>query len=125
MPPLSPELIEFLQRVFDSVESIEIAALLQRSATAYWTPQAVSQQLGIPVRVAESKMAALSQHLLVRGQQTLAYRYAPPSEETDRLCTALLRVYSEQRPAIINAIYSNREKLRAFSNAFLLKKEEP
>ena len=123
MPALTTELKDFLRRSFDSVESIEIVALLQRSA-AYWTAQAVGQQLGIPETLVASKLAALSPHLLVRGNQTGAYRYSAESDETDRACTELLQIYSEQRSAIINAIYSgNLEKLHAFSNAFRLKKE--
>jgi hypothetical protein len=124
MPALTPELKEFLQRFFDSVESIEIVALLQRSSTAFWTAEAVSQQLGIPVGIVTAKLDSMAPHVLVRGHQTGAYRYAPASDETNRSVTELLQVYSEQRPTIINAIYSaNLDRLRAFSDAFRLKKE--
>ncbi|HJT17125.1 MAG TPA: hypothetical protein VJ853_07050 [Thermoanaerobaculia bacterium] len=125
MPELSGELRTLLVRHFDSVESIEIVALLERSSSAFWTRQAISQQLGIPENVVESKLAALTaSEILVRGDLTGAYRFAPRSNELCERLLELLRFYSEQRVIIINAIYSaNLEKLRAFSDAFRLKKE--
>jgi DNA-binding IclR family transcriptional regulator len=114
-----------LVRHFDSVESIEIVALLERSSNAFWTRQAISQQLGIPEDVVEAKLAALTANdILVRGDLTGAYRFAPRSHEVCEQLLELLRFYSEQRAIIINTIYSaNLEKLRAFSNAFRLKSD--
>ena len=125
MPELPPESKSLLLCHFDSVESMEIAALLERSSTAYWTPQAISQQLGIPLTVIDAKLVSLlDARLLVRGEQTGAYRFAPATEELGERMRELLRFYSEQRAVIINTIYSaNLERLRAFSNAFRLKKD--
>src|SRR5579884_683017 len=125
MPELSGKLRTLLVRHFDSVESIEIVALLERSSNAFWTPQAISQQLGIPANVVEAKLGALTaSEILVRGELTGAYRFAPRSNELCERLLDLLRFYSEQRAIIINTIYSaNLEKLRAFSNAFRLKKD--
>ena len=125
MPELSPELKAFLIRYFDSVESLEIVALLERSSTAYWTRQAISQQLGIPEDVIDTKLGALTDaKILVCGEQTGAYRFAPASHELRDNVAEVLRVYGEQRASVITAIYTGSlEQLRAFSDAFRLKKD--
>jgi hypothetical protein len=122
MPDLSPEVLQFLLRNFDSVEAIEIVVLLQRSPDTFWTAQAVSQQLGIREAVAAPRLFSLAEKgVLVRGEQTGAYRFAPAAAGAAELTAELLRLYSEQRSSVINAIYSG--SLRAFSDAFRLKNE--
>ncbi|HEY6844112.1 MAG TPA: hypothetical protein VI391_08095 [Thermoanaerobaculia bacterium] len=125
MPELSPERRSLLVRYFDSVEALEIVALLERSSSAFWTRQAISQQLGIPENVVDAKLSSLtSSRMLVRGQETGAYRFAPENRDMEDAVCELLRAYSEQRALVINTIYSaNLERLRAFSDAFRLKKE--
>ena len=56
---LGPELRQFIaDSNIDSVESIEILLLLRRSE-AYWSAEAVAQQLGIGRQPAAQKLAAL------------------------------------------------------------------
>lgn len=122
---LGPELRQFIaDSNIDSVESIEILLLLRRSE-AYWLPAAVAQQLGIARQPVAQQLAALARaRLLVIGGDTGAYRYAPRSEELRGMVDQLAAAYDEQRIPVINAIYSaNLERLRAFSDAFRLKKE--
>jgi DNA-binding IclR family transcriptional regulator len=89
----------------DSMESIEILLLLRRSE-AFWTSEAVAQQLGIPKETAAQKLAAMARaQLLAIGSDTGAYRYAPRSEAAREALDKL----------------ANLERLRAFSDAFRLK----
>jgi len=122
---LGPELRQFIaDSNIDSVESLEILLLLRRSE-AYWSAEAVAQQLGIGRQPAAQKLAALAKaQLLVIGGDTGAYRYAPRAERLRAAADELAAAYDEQRIPVINAIYSaNLERLRAFSDAFRLKKE--
>ena len=60
----------------DSEEALQIVALLARS-DAYWTATAISQQLGIAEDLVEAKLEALAAaHVVVRGKETVAYRFA-------------------------------------------------
>jgi predicted transcriptional regulator len=81
---------------FDSAETLEIVALLARSE-AYWTARAISQHLRIAEDVVSKRLEILAAaQIVVRGKETGAYRFAPSS---------------------------NLQQLRAFSDAFRLKKE--
>lgn len=120
---LSPELRRFIGQHLDSVESIEILLLLRRSPDTYWAAEATAGQLSIRLPNAAAKLDALSRSgLLAMGGQTGAYRYAPRTEELRSAVDLLADAYANRPVSIINTIYSgNREKLRAFSDAFRMK----
>ncbi|HEY4640806.1 MAG TPA: hypothetical protein VII75_05635 [Thermoanaerobaculia bacterium] len=104
---LVPESLELiLHHGVDSMESIDILLLLRRSE-AFWTSEAIAQQLGIAKDVVAQKCANMAKaQLLAVGSDTGAYRYAPRNDAT---CEAIDKL-------------ANLERLRAFSDAFRLKK---
>jgi len=53
----------------------------------------------------------------------MAFRYAA-SDADDRLVQRLAEVYEERRPAVIDRIFSLRDPMRSFANAFRLKEQE-
>jgi hypothetical protein len=100
---LKPRVRELLARSFTSVDSLEIVVLLQRS-DAFWTPQAIAQQLGISAAAADEKLRALtSAHILARGAQTDAYRFAP-AEQIAAEIDELLRLYAEHPTLVTDAM---------------------
>lgn len=123
---LSPGVQQFLGDPIDSVETLEILLLLRRSPDTFWSSDAVAQQLAIRPQLSARKLADLEHgKLLVRGKETGAYRYAPAEEARRAAIDELALAYEEQRIVVINAIYSgNVERLRAFADAFRLKKDE-
>lgn len=125
MSSLPPAIHDLILRYFDSAETIELALLLRRSSGTYWSPEAVAQQLGIRPEIAKRKMEALAEaRILVRAEQTNAYRYAPADDHIAANVSELAEIYSDRRISVINTIYSaNLERLRTFSNAFKLKKD--
>jgi hypothetical protein len=122
---LKPDVQKLISDCIDSVEAVEILLLLRRSPDAYWTSDAVSQQLGMQSQLASAKLRGLAENrLLVVGGDTGAYRYAPRDAETRQAVDNLAAAYANLRIHVINTIYSaNLERLRAFSDAFRLKKE--
>ena len=90
----------------DSIASIEILLLLRRSE-AYWTAEAIAQQLGMPKESVAKKCEAMAKaQLLAVGSDTGAYRYAPRNDAARETIDKL----------------ANVGQLRAFSDAFRLKK---
>jgi predicted transcriptional regulator len=78
------------------LSNTDVLALLYRSPDTFWTPQAISQRLGIDEdSVKRSIDALLSAGLIVAATRTVAYRFAPRQSGD----------------------------LRAFADAFKLKKE--
>lgn len=107
----------------DSVECIELLLLLRRSPETYWRAHAAAQQLGIAEGVTELKLANLmGAGAIIRGEETLAYRYAPKTADIRARVDAIADAYANRRSEMINTIYSaNLQKLRAFAEAFKLK----
>ena len=92
----------------------ELLLLLRRTPDTFWSADAAAQKLGIRADLASRKLSRLvDAKLVVRGRDTGAYRYAPGSDAVRALIDRIADAY-EQR---------HLEKLRAFSDAFRLKKE--
>jgi len=90
----------------DSFVSIEILLLLRRSE-AFWTAEALAQRLGMPKDLVVQKCVAMAKaQLLAVGNDTGAYRYAPRNDAAREAIDQL----------------ADAEQLRAFSDAFRLKK---
>ena len=123
MDPLNDEVRQLIARHLDSVESIDILLLLRRSPQTYWGAPAIAEQLGIAPDIARAKIEALrSSGMITVGEQTGAFRYAPPDERTRGAVDELAALYATRRASVINTLYSaNLERLRAFSNSFRVK----
>ena len=123
MDVLNAEVRELIARHLDSVESIEILLLLRRSPQTYWGAPAIAEQLGINPDIARAKIEALrSSGMITVGEQTGAFRYGPPDEQTRSAIDELAALYANRRSSVINEIYSaNLGRLRAFSNSFRVK----
>jgi hypothetical protein len=126
MDRLPPDVQRLIATCIDSVETMEILILLRRSPDSFWSGEAVAAQLGIKPEVAERKLGALTNAgLLARGFQSGAFRFAPSDDALRQTVDQLAETYANRRINVLNAIYSeNLNRLRAFSDAFKLKKED-
>lgn len=123
MSNLSEPIRELIRTHVDSVETLELLMLLQRSPDSYWTAAAAEQLLGMRPGTAEKRLDALvAAGLSMRGSQTISYRYSPDDDEKREAVAALAAAYASQRVSVLNLVYStNLERLKAFSGAFRLK----
>ena len=120
---LSQPLEAFIGRHIDSIETLEILLLLQRSPDTYWMTSAIESHLGIKSGTAEKRLFALQEHGFVVKGMTGGFRYAR-NNAADANVKALAEAYAEQRTAVVNTVFSeNLARLRAFSNAFKVKSE--
>ncbi|MBV8518340.1 MAG: hypothetical protein JO197_13160 [Acidobacteria bacterium] len=119
---VSPALLQFIRRCVDSIETLEILLLLQRTPETFWTPAAIDSQLGMKQGAAAKRLARLADEQLVVTGSSGAFRYAPRDEEDRATVAALTTAYADQRASVVNAVFSeNLERLRAFSDAFRMK----
>lgn len=120
---LNSKVRELIARHLDSLESVEILLLLRRSPQTYWGAPAIAEQLGIAPEITRARLEALrSGGMITVGEQTGAFRYAPPDDSTKAAVDDLAAAYANRRVSVVNAIYSaNLERLRAFSNSFRVK----
>jgi hypothetical protein len=124
MEALGPEVLQLIGECIDSLESLEALALLHRSPDTFWSAEAVAAQIGARADIVAQKLQQLAKAgLLTRAKDSVAYRYAPDAVAKCDDVGLLIGAFASRRADVVNAVYSsNLERLRAFSNAFRLKK---
>jgi hypothetical protein len=116
----------FITRHIDSVEQLETLLLLSRAPDAEWTAGAVAAALYTQPASAERRLASLHEHGLVARVAEARYRFAPADPRSVADVEDLAAAYKERRVAVITLIASRpMDNVRAFSDAFQLRKKDP
>lgn len=123
---ITGEMERFIHDHIHSIEQLEILLLLAGAPRKDWTAQEVSQKLyrqvnSVSVRLEELRGQGL---LAVRQENGPLYRYAS-HVRYDSLIQALERAYQVRKDAVIQTVFAKPpESLRAFSNAFRIRRED-
>jgi hypothetical protein len=123
-----PEIVRrFIAGHINSVESLEILLLLSTWTIREHTTEEVSQTLRTSRESAAARLQELHRSKLlvtVENEGSLRYRFDSASPEAG-VISELEKVYKARRVSVISFIYSNpTDPLRAFSDAFRLRKDE-
>jgi hypothetical protein len=116
------ELRDFIATSIDSVGQLEALLLLRADADAAWDVARLAQRL----YVNEAEAAAIVAQLVDRGlvvEQNGSFRYDSQGKQTgavDRLAEA----YARQLIAITNLIHTKPRGIRAFADAFKIKRDK-
>jgi hypothetical protein len=116
------ELREFITNSIDSVGQLEALLLLRNNADEGWD----APQLARRLYVSEAEAAAILAHLVEQGfvtEQDAPYRYdraGPQAAVIDRLAEA----YAHQLIPITRLIHEKPRQIRAFADAFKLKRDK-
>src|SRR5688572_15327976 len=124
-----PETVQaFVASHIDSAVQLELLLLLHRTRGTSWDPSRVATELKIDAGWAASQLARLREQGLLRcsAQPPLVYEYGPGTADLDEAVAALATAYADRRVSVISLIYSKpTDNLRAFADAFRLRKERP
>jgi hypothetical protein len=121
---LAKEIEEVIGRYIDSIETLDVLLLLQRSPDTFWRPEAIDSHLGLKSGMAAKKLESLMRDELVVCGNAGGYRYHVNDENLRNNIADLATAYADRRIAVVNAIYSeNPARLRAFADAFKVKSE--
>jgi hypothetical protein len=124
---LPDDVIRFLNRHIDSVEQLEVLLLLHRSVESDWTAEMVAAALYTHPASAGRRLAALCDDglIVLSPSHPGAFRYLPDRSGTGEMIATLADTYRERRVAVVTAIASKpMENVRAFSDAFRLRRKE-
>jgi DNA-binding IclR family transcriptional regulator len=117
------DLADFIHSSIKSVWSAELLLFLRRRRERSWTPDQLIQELRSSRSVVLEVLATFEQAGLVTREGG-SYRFAPASDELDRLTQELEAAYSERPATVVKAIMSApSDKLKIFADAFRLKKD--
>lgn len=125
--PIPEEIKKFITERIDSVELLEVLLFLRAKPDREWSAEEVSNELrSSPASIAR-RLADLHTHelLFLREGSPPRYRYSPRTNNVILMIDRLARVYEMSRARVIDLIFSKpADKLRHFSDAFKLRKEE-
>ena len=123
---ITPDIERFIQDNIHSVEQLEILLLLVGTPRKEWSAVEISQKLyrqpdSVTERLEKLRDLAL---ISVRQEAQLLYHYAPNIRQ-DAVIRGLDRAYQVRKDAVINLIFNRpSDTLRAFSNAFRIRRED-
>ena len=120
------EIKRFISERIPSVEVLEILLLLFAEPEE-WAVLEVSRELCTSVNSARSRLEELTSAKLLVSINTdpVKYRFNRDDTAMFSLVDRLEKIYKERRVSVISLIYSKpAEPLRAFSDAFRLRKDE-
>lgn len=115
-----------MERV-NSVESLEILLLMFANPVLELSAAEVSRRLYTSVDSAVARLGELEagKLLVMIGTEPPKYRFHREGSES-AIVGELEKIYKERRVTVISLIYSKpSDPLRAFSDAFRFRKEEP
>jgi hypothetical protein len=116
------ELRDFIAKSIDSVGQLEALLLLRDNPGKTWDVAQLAKRL----YVNEAEAAAIFAHLIEQGfviEQDGSYRYDGEGKQTaviDRLAEA----YARQLIPITNLIHTKPRRIRAFADAFKIKRDK-
>jgi len=117
----------FIVEHINSVESLEILLSLFARPAEESSPEDVSRALCTSLESATARLSELQQARLLVSISTEPPKYRFNTDSPEASLVALLeKTYRERRVSVISFIYSKpSDPLRAFSDAFRLRKDEP
>jgi predicted ArsR family transcriptional regulator len=126
-PSIAPNVSRLLAEHIDSVEQLEILLLVHGAPERAWSAAEVAEALYTHPDSAGRRLDALgASGLLVRdAADGRCWRYRPRTEKLHAAVGDLAATYAERRVAVITLIASRpMDNVRAFSDAFRLRKKE-
>jgi hypothetical protein len=123
---ISDQVIQFLNDHISSVGQLEMLLLLHANPAQKWTAAQLARELRTEVPGTEPHLQSLLQSGLLNNDDAGAYYYAPATDTLHLAVIALAQAYVIRRVTIISLIFAKpSDNLRAFSDAFRLRKDPP
>jgi hypothetical protein len=123
-----PEIEAFLQAHIRSVMQLEVLLLLHREADRWWTASGANLELRSSLDATYKHLRDLCDSKLVeiRPGAEPQFRFAPAKPEDLVLVASLAELFRTRFYSVVESVYtSERKGIRAFADAFKLKKGGP
>ena len=128
-PSVNPQVQAFIQDHISSIAQLEILLLLQTNPQQSWSPAGIARELRIEAAGAAQQLSQLAASGLVREISPGEFVFAPASPELQAGVTALAQEYLIRRVTVVGLIFAKPPapppSIRAFSDAFKLRKDPP
>lgn len=119
--PFPSDVDSFIAQFIDSVGQVEILLLVRTQRDRQWTVDEISRQLRSTPHSVSLRLAQLEERgLVMRSEEGFAYAARP---KVDELVERLARAYDERRTSVIERIFSRRDAIQSFADAFRIRPE--
>jgi hypothetical protein len=116
---------QFVHSSIDSVEQLEVLALLHDNPEKEWTIQALSQELRSTESSVDKRLRDLVDRRVLEPIENSPFFYRPKSPALDELVSELVRYYRLFPFRIMDMIFSRPvNTMQSFADAFRFKKED-
>ena len=117
--------LSFVRSSIKSAWTLELLLLLRRDRDRAWKLKSIVRELRGSVALVAESLAVLSEIGLIVLNENENYLYQPRSLELDELVSALVDFYAMKPITVLRTIFgSPSDRIRSFSDAFLLKRSD-
>lgn len=116
---------QFIFAAIDSVEQLEVLALLHDHPEKEWTNLSLSQELRSTEGSVEKRLRDLVDRRVINPITENSFRYDPRSDEVRQTVSDLVAVYRLRPYRVMDLIFSRPvNAMQSFADAFRFKKED-
>lgn len=116
---------QFIFACIDSVEQIEVLALLHEQPRKEWSNLSLSQELRSTEGSVDKRLRDLVDRRVIQPISTPTFRYEPRSEDIRHVVQELMTIYRLRPYRVMELIFSKPvNAMQSFADAFRFKKED-
>ena len=115
----------FVHACIDSVEQLEVLALLHDQPTKEWSAESLSQELRSTPSSVEKRLRDLVSRRVLEAPSTETFRYQPVSPEVRQVVADLVAYYRLRPFRVMDLLFTKPvDAMQSFADAFRFKKED-
>jgi hypothetical protein len=123
------EASRFVAEYITSVAQLELLLLLRTDPARIWSAENLARELRVDPSWAQAQLQTMANAGLLKCASSTnpGFQFGPAGPEVEQALTTVAQAYIVNRVSVIELIYSkpSSENLRAFSDAFRLRKDPP
>lgn len=116
----------FIKEHVDTLEKVELLALLIESSDKWWDAAGAAQVLGTTTSAARQMLERFAaQNLLaIRVTGDVRYQYQPGEPRLESSVSEFANAYHANRLGVLRLITEGRQSLRDFADAFRIRRDD-
>lgn len=121
---ISPEVTQFLRTYIQSVEQLEVLALLHRDPKREWTVRMVYDVILSNETSLANRLAEFTERGILVSTPSSTYRYDPKTAELHFAVELTLKTYQTHHVRVIETIFgTGPDPVQSFADAFRIRKK--